>query len=394
MFTTLQDEVVPQLKARNIQILVQPIPQPWHPQSPMLHEAAFAVYELLGNDGYLKMCRAIFDAIPGPFQDIDTFDKSRNQIYAELADLASQPAVFGGSFPKEKFLSLLKHQQGEAQERNNGTAVTQRLKWHVRYQRTRRVHVSPTVFVNGQEASAVSSGWNGQQWLEFLAPYGVVSWPSVCQNIDFLQSRVNKLNTQAMALRISGICASLHLDAARVKIVPSDYYERTLEERRTILNAPSVESLTKTLVLENSCCTNDDCSDPANPKYFCVIVQYCARFNSEKMMKYARQRCNASGKAVVGKQFFKFHLCPPKVSFELTGYDYNAVVPLGMPVDVPVVMSHKIAELSPAFFWMGAGDVDAKLGLNVPEYIKRCNVDVADITYDEGEGQGDDLLSP
>ncbi|MEK9722523.1 MAG: hypothetical protein VW405_03420, partial [Rhodospirillaceae bacterium] len=48
--------------------------------------------------------------------------------------------------------------------------VTQSLKWAVKYHRTRGVHVTPTVFVNGTEAPDVSSGWSADEWMEKLGP--------------------------------------------------------------------------------------------------------------------------------------------------------------------------------------------------------------------------------
>ena len=48
-----------------------------------------------------------------------------------------------------------------------------RIKLHCRYHRRLGVHVTPTVFLNGEEATQISSSWTGQQWMEFLKEYGV-----------------------------------------------------------------------------------------------------------------------------------------------------------------------------------------------------------------------------
>ena len=47
---------------------------------------------------------------------------------------------------------------------NVGNAVTQAIKWSVKFHRARSVHVTPTVLLNGIEAPDVSSGWSAEQW--------------------------------------------------------------------------------------------------------------------------------------------------------------------------------------------------------------------------------------
>ena len=41
----------------------------------------------------------------------------------------------------------------------------------------------------------------------------------------------------------------------------------------------------KSMVMENTACENKDCSDPTNSRYYCVVVQYVAKFNAEKLRK-------------------------------------------------------------------------------------------------------------
>lgn len=52
-----------------------------------------------------------------------------------------------------------------------------------------------------------------------------------------------------------------------------------------------------------------------------------------------------------------------QVNDRLTGFSHNAVTPVGMLERLPIVLSHRIAALQPALFWMGGGEVDLKLGL-------------------------------
>jgi hypothetical protein len=51
---------------------------------------------------------------------------------------------------------------------NEGNAMTQEIKWASKFHRTRGVHVTPTVFVNGIEAGVVSSSWTEEDWNKFF----------------------------------------------------------------------------------------------------------------------------------------------------------------------------------------------------------------------------------
>ena len=44
----------------------------------------------------------------------------------------------------------------------------EQIKFVTKFHRMRGVHVTPTVYANGLEAVEVSSGWNVDQWKEFV----------------------------------------------------------------------------------------------------------------------------------------------------------------------------------------------------------------------------------
>jgi prolyl-tRNA editing enzyme YbaK/EbsC (Cys-tRNA(Pro) deacylase) len=102
----------------------------------------------------------------------------------------------------------------------------------------------------------------------------------------------------------------------------------------------------------------------------------------------------------VGKGSFNLRLAPEAVSDGLSGYTHNAVTPIGMATRLPIVLSHRIAGLSPDLFWLGAGETDLKVGLRAPEFVAAyadAPVFVADVTFEhaggeggEGDGGGDD----
>eukprot|EP00744_Colponema_vietnamica_P010694 GILI01015087.1.p1 GENE.GILI01015087.1~~GILI01015087.1.p1 ORF type:complete len:265 (+),score=29.94 GILI01015087.1:65-859(+) len=170
-------------------------------------------------------------------------------------------------------------------------------------------------------------------------------------------------------------CISLGLLSAQFRWVPSDYYSRPLQYRRDLLNAPTIQYLCKSIVLENTHCVNSDCSVPTNSRFYIVLFQYTDRFNSEDVMRFIRD--NNEG---LGKKKFNFRLANPEVSAELTGFGYNAVVPFGTKTTIPIVLSRKITELQPRYFWMGGGHADCKVRVDTEEFIRVLNPFICDFT--------------
>eukprot|EP01051_Picozoa_sp_SAG22_P025323 SAG22_NODE_7450_length_738_cov_1.453834_1_plen_205_part_01 len=101
------------------------------------------------------------------FTDIETYDKSRNDIYLELAVLAAECGV-----EEEPFLKTLMLNTAGGQK-NGGNGATGALKLCVKHARQRGVHVTPTCAVNGIVCDT-SSGWSLDEWKAFLAP--LVGW--------------------------------------------------------------------------------------------------------------------------------------------------------------------------------------------------------------------------
>jgi len=145
--------------------IIHQVPQPWHAQGSYVHEAALAV-RAIAPDKYPAYISAIFAAYDeGKFKDQDTWDKSRAQINAELVELL-------GTVDKDLQSAVTEKLAMSDGGGNCGNGMTQDMKWITKHHRTRGVHVTPTVFVNGLEAGVVSSGWTAEQWLKFLEPMG------------------------------------------------------------------------------------------------------------------------------------------------------------------------------------------------------------------------------
>lgn len=162
LFTTLSESVLPKLDG-DISVTIHQVIQPWHPQGTMVHETAFAVKQV-SPESYAAYIKAVYGAFAeGKFKDEDTWNKTRLQIYDDLLELVPD------GVDKAAIKALL---MPSGTGGNEGNAITQEIKWACKYHRTRGVHVTPTVFVNGLEAGVVSSSWSADDWSKFLAAKG------------------------------------------------------------------------------------------------------------------------------------------------------------------------------------------------------------------------------
>ena len=173
----------------------------------------------------------------------------------------------------------------------------------------------------------------------------------------------------------------------RVVRVPGEYYDRPLEFRRQVLDAFSTSHLCKTMVMEN---TKDDRPFPEglprpddgeawSTKYIMVVVQYVSKLHAEKIRDFVFEK--RGGKTQRKK--IKFRLAPEEVSDAITGYSHNAVTPVASKTKIPLLVSHRVLELRPDFFWLGAGEVDLKVGFSAAEFAEAYGAHVIDCTYDD-----------
>ncbi|XP_077234376.1 ybaK/aminoacyl-tRNA synthetase-associated domain-containing protein [Tasmannia lanceolata] len=151
------------------------------------------------------------------------------------------------------------------------------------------------------------------------------------------------------------------------KRVPSDYYDTTLEARREVLGAPTIDHLCKSIVMVNTQAhaSVTDCSNRNNSKFYVVVIQYTAKLNAETLKNYLYTLNNGK----IPKKKFNLRLAPEKESLKLTGFEHNGVTCIGMKTDIPVILDEAITKLDPDFFWLGGGEIDLKLGIRTSEFI-------------------------
>ena len=178
--------------------------------------------------------------------------------------------------------------------------------------------------------------------------------------------------------RLRGLAREQGITSAVFFRAPSNYYSLTLKERATMLNAPSIHYLCKTMVMQNTKCPHEEYSDPKNSRYYMVIVQYTARLHNERLGQVIRSLSTPPP----SRNAFNFRVCPPEVNDELTGFSHNGVTPLGTRRNVPIILSDRIAKLENGFFWLGGGEPDVKIRFSVKEFIAHFNPIIGNITYD------------
>lgn len=153
----------------SVKFVLRQVPQPWHMQSMLVHEAVLAARRAV-PDARDPRFTAFLDAVfarQADLTDVVVWDWSRAQIHAALLALAAAAGLDAAAVAAHLAINADDVAKGM---KNPGSYVTPDFKACVRYHRVRSVHVTPTVFVNGIEATAVSSSWTVDQWVDFLTP--------------------------------------------------------------------------------------------------------------------------------------------------------------------------------------------------------------------------------
>lgn len=164
---------------------------------------------------------------------------------------------------------------------------------------------------------------------------------------------------------------------------PGDYYDWSLQKRRDLLGASSVHYLCKSMLMKNSKCEHENYDNKLDSKYYFCVIQYSARLHNEKVAHSIRRLHPQETRKPLKN--YNFRWTEPEVSLAMTGHPHNGVTPLACKTKIPIIISHKIADLPAGYFWFGAGEVDLKIRMSVAEFVSHFadNIIIDDITYDE-----------
>ncbi|KAJ3516815.1 hypothetical protein NLJ89_g888 [Agrocybe chaxingu] len=134
--------------------------QPWHSTSTLTNEAGLAALHA-SPENFWKFSLSLFKHQADYF-DVPTQDLTTRQVREKLAELAAE------TLPADavaRFKDLLAF-KGSA---NGGNAVTDDLKYNIKFSRQNSIHVSPSVLLDGLYQSQIESSWEENQWKDFLA---------------------------------------------------------------------------------------------------------------------------------------------------------------------------------------------------------------------------------
>eukprot|EP01080_Neovahlkampfia_damariscottae_P012303 gene12303-5977_t len=171
-------------------------------------------------------------------------------------------------------------------------------------------------------------------------------------------------------------CLNQNLYSVCFKQVPKNYYDTPLEERRKSLNASSIHHLCKSMIIENSQCREKGIENKMNSQFYCVVLQYTSKLNSNKIMNYLRE----INQGKISKSQYSIQLADLGLSEKMTGFKRNAVTPIASKTKIPVILDNRILNLKPEYIWLGAGEVDWKIEISIQEFIKEFDPLIGEVT--------------
>jgi hypothetical protein len=175
----------------------------------------------------------------------------------------------------------------------------------------------------------------------------------------------------------------LGLVDARFCRVRGDYYDQELSWRRDVLGAASVKQLCKSMIMENTRIGADEAAAGGRVKYVCICLQYAgAKLNREKLIEVVRKM---EGSKAVGKKQYNMRMVDEATSATLSGFEHNAVTIFGMAQTLPVICSLPLRRLPEDAMWLGGGEVDLKMRVNVSDLVAKYQptgrtIEFADVT--------------
>lgn len=165
--------------------------------------------------------------------------------------------------------------------------------------------------------------------------------------------------------------------SSRLVTVPTNYYDLSLSERANLLGV-NTSQLCKSIVFENTACDHYNTSDASYSRYYCVIIQYEAKFDAE-LLRNLIHKLRDPGDRLPRKRFH-FVLADEEISHLLTGFNHNAVSPFGLLSKIPIVICSQCCQVNPSYIYLGGGDVHVKLGISIEDFKRSTNAIVGRVS--------------
>ena len=170
--------------------------------------------------------------------------------------------------------------------------------------------------------------------------------------------------------RLAEAAAGLGLTSAHFWRVPPDYYDQELSWRRDVLGASTTAQLCKSMIMENTRLADVSTEEAAASgrfKFVCVVLQYDGpKLDKHKLTDTVRR---LEGEHAVAKKQYSLRMVSGELSAALSGFEHNAVTPLGMATRMPLLLSDRLQHLADGTLWLGGGEPDLKLRVNVEQLM-------------------------
>ena len=149
--------------------------------------------------------------------------------------------------------------------------------------------------------------------------------------------------------------------SVEMKFATPAFFAMDYPTRKIYLNAASEFHLCKCIILENKRFKKEMESEFYH-QFVCVVIQFKTTLNNEKIIKVMKKYQNGNCTEKVSRKGFHYRLANDTANEEISGYMHNAVTPFMFKnTKIPMVVSDRIRQLSPANFWLGGGHVNTKL---------------------------------
>lgn len=168
-------------------------------------------------------------------------------------------------------------------------------------------------------------------------------------------------NAERRVVHASGELGLSNIGLIRVK---AGYYDRSLVERAVELGAVGIHSLCKSLLYKNTIRSDDAPKTSQVPEYFLIIVQYSHKLNEDKLAVLLNKQCGRARN--MARKVVDLRFATDQESKEVTGYEHNAVAPIGLrkQKSVAIVVAEEIYRLCPLEIFLGGGEVNTKLRIS------------------------------
>lgn len=75
------------------------------------------------------------------------------------------------------------------------------------------------------------------------------------------------------------------------------------------------------------------------------------------------------GSTAAAKKQYNMRMVSSETSERLSGFEHNAVTPLGMLTPMPIILSAPIKDLPDGQVWLGGGEPDLKLSIDIKQFV-------------------------